>query len=75
MTDDYPADEALSRFQYMIEAIAGHVKRAAKAYVAVATPIISAAVTDLATELSTALTGLIAVLIGGLATYRVPNTE
>jgi len=75
MTDDYPADEALSRFQHMIDAIAGHVKRAAKAYVAVATPIIAAAVTDLVTELNSALTGLIAVLLGGLATYRVPNSE
>lgn len=59
----------------MLETLRNHVLRAAKAYVAVATPIVTKAIADLVTEFNTAATGLIAVLVGAVVVYLVPNQD
>lgn len=57
----------------MIQAITDQVKGAAKAYVAVATPIITAAVAELVGEFGSALSVLIAAVLTGIVTYAIPN--
>lgn len=57
----------------MLDTIINHVQVAAKAYVAVAAPIIANAVADLVTELNASVTALIAVVVGAVVVYLVPN--
>jgi hypothetical protein len=59
----------------MLQVIVDHVKRAAKAYVAAAAPIIANAAAQLVTELNTAVTNLVAVIVGAVVVYLVPNSE
>lgn len=59
----------------MLETLRNHVAGAAKAYVAVATPIVTKAVADLLTELDATASSLIAVLVGALVVYLVPNSD
>jgi hypothetical protein len=57
----------------MLATIVNHVQVAAKAYVAVATPIIAGAVTQLVAELDTAISLLVTAVVTSVIVWLTPN--